>query len=121
MWNNICNFTCAKLILYFSSFAIKLNIYTNLFIEHNLSNTPCISIIRKIHSAGYSKEDFNFNNIFNSYIINCKNPTNYDKFYTKTFAILNVKSISIPDNISINEQINQYLNTLNILKAPSSK
>ena len=98
------------------SFSIKLKIYTNLFIEHNLSNTSCISIIKKLYSEGYTKEDFNFNSIFNSYIIDCKDLTNYNNFYEKALSILNNQPNSIiPDNISIHEQIIWYLNYLNFL------
>ena len=98
------------------SFAIQLKIYTNLFIDHNLSNISCINIIKKIHSEGYTKEEFNFNSIFNSYIIDCKDPTNYNNFYEKALSILNNQPKSIiPDNISIHEQIIWYLNYLNFL------
>ena len=98
-------------------FNIQLSLYKSIIFNNNIEDIIIIKILNCIHSKGYTKEQFNFIQIFNNFIkINNNNNNKYYHFYTRIKGTINNNYIiEIPYALSLLEQFNYYIDKLNLL------
>ena len=94
----------------------QVSIYKWIIFNNNIEDNIIIKILNLIHEKGYTKEQFNFIQVFNNFIkINSTSNKHYH-FYTRIKAtITNNYTIEVPYGLSLLEQFNYYINKLTLL------